>query len=336
MAARYERAFSRGALDALLPGGVLNFLISDLPSGDQHAIDIQLRKDDTLMYYHGTSSLLTVRLNAVEGNIKVRATADKATYSKCLEYGELMKLWTQAEKDKLRKAFLNYLPAAIEASPRMCYQAKLEGYWQNRLCIDWGRRSQPSDKYMVIDRECVIGFYPGTRDRPYDSVFERYAEIRKHLQKSSPKSFGDNIDMLALDEQGNLAVIELKHGSNSTGIYWGPLQVLAYRDAFRMKLDEIAQGIRDLVGQKVELGLLPYAAMLRLSDGKFSSVKAVLAIAEPNCRSKCWRRLDRVVSETIESGLMAEKGEVPIINLMLDDGENVVVQISDEAGGGRA
>jgi hypothetical protein len=257
------------------------------------------------MYYHGTTSLLTIKLRVVGSKINVKATADKE-YRKLSKYKKLIKLLPQGKNDKLRKAFRDYMSRAIrKANPKWYHNGK-EGYWQNRLCIEWGRRSLPSEKYMVIDRECVIGFGPGGRDKPYDSVFERYAEIRERLQKSSPnyfgkfrtKSLGDNLDMLAQDEQGNLVVIELKHGSNVTGIYWGPLQVLAYRDAFKMELGEIAQDIKDLVSQKVNLGLLPHAAMTRLPDGKFSSVEAVLVIAEPIPKSKCWKKLDRVIFET--------------------------------------
>jgi hypothetical protein len=325
MAARYRRALSHDAFSALLPKGEFGFLLSDLPSDDPYAIDIQLREDDTLMYYHGTTSLLTIALNAVGGRIKPKATAHER-YRKLPAYKELKESLAQGKYDKFREAFPNYLSIAKGASNTRSYCK--EALWQNRLCVDWGRRSQPSEEYLVIDRECVVGFGPEGRDGLYDSVFERYAGIQERLQKSSPsdfgefrkKSFGDNVDMLALDEQRNMAVIELKHGTNATGIYWGPLQVLAYRDAFKAKLDDITQDIRSLVSQKVDLKLIPPAAMSRLPDGKFTSVKAVLVIAEPKPKSKCWDRLKLVISETLASGLIVDKSDVRIIKLpKLDD-----------------
>jgi hypothetical protein len=220
-----------------------------------------------------------------------------------------MNLLSKIEKDKLRKALRDYIRSAIRVANPTCYSKRKEGYWQNYLCIEWGRCSLPSEKYTVIDRECVIGFDSGSeRASFYDSVLKPYAEVRERLQKTLPnifgkfrdKQFGDNLDMLALDEQGNLVVIELKHGSNVPGIYWGPLQVLAYRDAFKGKLGIIARDMEKLVRQKVNLGLLPRAALSRLPiNTSPTSIKAVLAIAEPSRTSeKCWDKLNQVVSET--------------------------------------
>ncbi len=103
MAARYKRTLSPEILDALMPKGELKFLLSDLHFNDPHAIDIQLREKDTLMYYHGTTSLLTLVFRCAGGKISVKATADRA-YRKRPEYHELMNLWSKIEKDKLLKA----------------------------------------------------------------------------------------------------------------------------------------------------------------------------------------------------------------------------------------
>lgn len=323
MGARYKRALSPNILKALLPKGMLRFLVSDLPSDDPYALDIQLREKDKLFYYHGTTSLLTIKLKDVGGNIKINATADKA-YSKCPEYKELMRTWVQAEDDKLRKAFLAYLPSAIDAANPKCYRSGTEGYWQNRLCIDWGRRALPGEKFIIIDRECVIGFdSPQDIDKFYRPLREPYTKIRTQLQtneskifgKVGEKSFGDELDMLALDEQRNLIVVELKYRNNFSGICWGPLQVLAYRDAFKRKLAYIAKDIKRLVTQKVDLGLLPRAAKSRLPVGAFPSVKAVLAIAKPDLGNCCWDKLNRVISELKVFALFDDIDDLRLITL---------------------
>lgn len=323
MGARYKRALSPNILKALLPKGVLRFLVSDLPSDDPYALDIQLREKDKLFYYHGTTSLLTIKLKDVGGNVKINATADKV-YSKCPEYKELMRTWVQAEDDKLRKAFLDYLPSAIDTANPKCYSKGTEGYWQNRLCIDWGRRALPSEKFIIIDRECVIGFDSEQDiDKFYPPLRKPYAEIRNRLQTNESKifgiirekSFGDELDMMALDEQRNLIVIELKYGNNLSGICWGPLQVLAYRDAFKSTLAEIAPDIKELVTQKVSLGLLPPAASSRLPAGAFPKVKAVLAIAKPDLGNCCWDKLNRVISECKVSQSIEDMEDLRLITL---------------------
>jgi len=324
MGARYKRALSSDniILKALRPKGVLRFLVSDLPSADPYALDIQLREKDKLYYYHGRTSLLTIKLKVVGGNIKVNATANKA-YNKCPEYKELMRTWVEVEDNKLRKAFLAYLPSAIDAANPKYYGEGTEGYWQNRLCIDWGLRALPSEKFIIIDRECVIGFVRTQDiDEFYRPLRKPYAEIRNRLQtneskifgKVREKPFGDELDMLALDKQKNLVVIELKYGNNLSGICWGPLQVLAYRDAFKSKLVEIAQDIKDLVTQKVSLGLLPRAALSRLPVA-FPSVKAVLAIAKPDFSSLCWNKLNRVIAECKVSQSIEDRENLRLITL---------------------
>jgi len=323
MKVRYKRALSPNILKALLPKGVLRFLVSDLPSNDPYALDIQLREKDKLFYYHGTTSLLTIKLKDVGGNIKIKATADEA-YSKRAEYKELMRTWVQAEDDKLRKAFLAYLPSAIDAANPKCYSKGTEGYWQNRLCIDWGRRALPREKFIIIDRECAIGSDSKEEmDKFYHALHKPYAEIRTRLQTNEPKvfgkvrekSFGDELDMLALDEQGNLVVIELKYGSNLSGIYWGPLQVLVYRDAFENKLAEIGRDIMELVAQKISLGLLPRAAESRLPVGAFPAVKAVLVIAKPDFGSGWRDRLNRVITEAKVSASFDNRDDLSLITL---------------------
>ena len=92
--------------------------------------------------------------------------------------------------------------------------------------------------------------------------------------------------MLAINRSGDLVAIEIKHGSNSSGIYWGPLQVGVYQDAFFKTLGSIRGGIRGLVAQKIELGLLPQDACSLLEASQLTRVEPILVVAEPNDSSK--------------------------------------------------
>jgi len=319
---------SPGALKLLLPDGPLRFLVSDLPlyRDDPYAFDIQLRENNTLMYYRGTTRLLSVRIHE-NGDIRAVTQADKAygRYPSSKEaYAGMMREWKLEEANEMAIAFHDYLLKSAEACKNRYYGNRKEGYWQNRLCIDWGLRWQTNQQFMIIDRECVIGFDSEQEKRAfYDPLYRPYNEIRNQLQKEAckiwgkarEKPFGDELDILALDSQNNLVAIELKHGCNPGGIYWGPLQVLAYRDAFKSKLAVVTRGIKKLVEQKVLLGLLPQTALSRLPDDAFPAVKTVLVIGDPNLKSKCWDNLNRVVKELNVSKTDEDRDGLRLITL---------------------
>jgi len=61
-------------------------------------------------------------------------------------------------------------------------------------------------------------------------------------------------------------------------------------------LPHLKEGIKELVSQKVELGLLPAHAIERVDACAFDDVVAVLAIAEPNYKSSCWSKLQEVMA----------------------------------------
>lgn len=331
MKARYDRFFSPNIFKALCPGAPLRFLIPDVFSDNRDAIDVQLREKDKLFYYHGTTSLLTIKLKEVGGNVQIKATADKI-YKNCPEYEELMKTWDKPAFGKLRDIFNSYLKSAMKVAKKDFFTETKEGYWQNRLCVSWGRTALPGEKYIIIDRECVIGFkIKRKKDTFYHSLNKPYADIKKGLQRTEPKTFGtiskvkgnsirknlfgDNLDMLALDERGNLTIIELKHGRNLSGICWGPLQTLVYRDAFRSKLPEITSGIRELVEQKIALGLLPEATRSRLPLGGFPAVKALLVIAKPAEKNIWEDKMKRVSSKAGVIASLKKKDGLLLIEL---------------------
>jgi hypothetical protein len=325
MACRYDRAFSENALKALLPGGPFRFMVTDLPrhNKDPYCMDLQLREKNTLMYYRGTTRLLTVQIK-LNGGLHAVATADKAygAYPLCRdEYAKLMKRpWMAAESTEMKRAFDVYLASAAKACRANYYREGTEGYLQNQLCCEW---TKPGSEWLVIDRECVIGFDTrGEQREYYDPILNPYASIRNEFQTQDKvtwgvpagKSFGDELDLLALDREGKVVLIELKHGGNASGIYWGPMQILAYRDVFRKKLSEISPSLKELVRQKVALGLLSEDALARLPQGDFAFGGAVLGIGDPNPRSSCWGKMDLVVKRLGVSMSAEDKGALRLIS----------------------
>lgn len=316
MPPRYNRALSEEAERALLPSGPLHFLVATmpLPSDDPYALDIQIREGNELMYYHGTTRLLRIRLQCVSGTVKVSATADRAygVYPGCrAEYAALMKSWRLDEFAALRNAFHAYLPKAIGAADSKYYRNGKEGYWQNRLCVRFGRLWKPGDEWLIVDRECVLGFASDQEKICfYQNAAGEYRLIRDRLQqedkdqwgKPKGEAFGDELDLMALSPSGSLVVIELKHGTNCSGIYWGPLQVGFYHRAFVTALKDVADDIRRMARQKITLGLLPSEAATLVDRSTAARVDPVLAVAVPSERSGCWSKL-AVVMERLENDI---------------------------------
>lgn len=314
MGARYKRVLASEFESMLVKDGELRFLITDVPGlspDDPYALDIHLREGNKIMYYSGTTCVLTLQFRQKPKKapitIKASAAAAYGKYEKCgREFNDLMKEWSLHEIPEFKKAWHAYLKAVIQAAKDRYYRNRQEGFWQNRLCVEFGRNWTPSSDWLVIDRECVIGFdNSGDKSKHYEKAFNPAMAIKGELQTSDSKKwgnpdkkgFGDEVDMLALDKSGNLVVIELKHGGNAKGIYWGPLQAGVYHSAFKDAPSEVFQGIRDLIAQKIKLGLLPDAAANRMPSS-LTLGYPILAIAVPTKKSRCWGRMIEVCQKT--------------------------------------
>ena len=329
--ARYDRALNSALEESLQVGGRLAFLLHDISDwcDDPYELDIQLREKNKIMYYRGTTRLLVVTLSPRDdGTPTFKVTADKfyTQNPSCSDaFGQLTVLGQTSPVDALIP-FQTYLSAAIRIAPESHYDNHAEGYWQNRICHRFGRCSRPEDEWLVFDRECVIGFKDQSHKKAaLEPICTRYGKARQAIQDSGDdrwrqthesKGFGDELDMLAINRSGQLLAIELKYGTNASGIYWGPVQVGVYSDAFSLLIDQLAPGVVGLIRQKVVLGLLPAHALSRLPSNGFERVLPVLAIADANPRSRCWPRLAEVMTH---AGLVdvvtvggAENGQVEL------------------------
>ena len=316
MHARYERVLNERLLPSLLPGGAFAFLIAERPVDDPFALDIQLRERNKIMFYHGTTRLLTVQLRiGANGEVEARAHAATAYGENegCKEpFRALMKWWAVGEAAAFRAALRAYLPAAVAAADFRYYRNQQEGYWQNRLCLRYGRQWTPQDEWLIIDRECVIGFNNADEQkRFYERTRQAYQGVKDRLQNGDKgawgepdgQAFGGELDLLAINRSGDLATIELKHGDDASGLYWAPLQVGVYRDAFEAILSSIRPGIQELVRQKITLGLLPEAARVRLDASGLKRVEPIVAVAEPMERSACWPKMGQVIAAMEKAGI---------------------------------
>lgn len=325
----YPRYLTEDFLLLLVPGGPLNFLISDClysAVADRHAIDVQIRAGNTLQYYHGTTSVLRI---AFDGT-RLQAEAAK-TYRNLPGFDDLFVPCSldPAALQEYRRRLPGYIAAAVAAADPRYYRNKTEGYWQNRLSICFGCDWRPGMDWLILDREACVSFESRTAQQellgPHRS---RLLAIRQQLQTEDPRlwgtpapdaSLGDELDFLALGPDKELVCIELKDGSNASGTYWGPLQACAYRDDFRLVLDQITEDLKRLVRQKVLLGLLPPEAASRVPLEQFRLVECALAVAAPNDHSSCWERMRELVTRFPET-------RVPVVQVRSHDDPGLVLK----------
>lgn len=308
---RYTRSLNSTFNDHLRDG-MLKWLVDDTVMrhpNDPFAIDVHTRDRDCLTYYHGTTKLLSIRHDL---NDQLIAFADKA-YAEAKGYEELMRKWSPADLARAehdRKLVSGYLESASARATDGYYRNREEGFWQNRLSTAFGRNWKPGMDWLIVDRECVVGFdSDGDRRQVLDPIQEKFQRFRDELQKADPKKWGqpsekglgNECDFLAIGPSDELYCIELKHRSYTRGIYWGSLQVAVYAEVFSAALPCITNDLKELVRQKVDLGLLPCEALKRLPRETFRKVVPVLAVADPNDASSCWTRLAEVMTQCRES-----------------------------------
>lgn len=272
--------------------------------GDSNALDIHIREKNKLMLYHGGTCVLVIKLAKLHEKGFISFSAHK-TY---MGIGKsLMREWEVSDDSKLselKKAYVDYLRNIVgEVKPRF-YKNKKEGFWNNKICIQLSRHWSPKMDWLIIDRECVLGFEnKSEKEVFYKEIKSVYGSIEEKMRKENQekwgridrfKDYGDELDVLAVGPDKELICIELKHWSNASGIYWGPLQTSVYRDAFDKAIKDISKDIKTMVNQKIDLGLIPEDAKKRLPDGNFTNVMGVLLVASPNERSECWDKLKEI------------------------------------------
>lgn len=204
--ARYDRYLSEQFLQ-LLDGGPLHFIIKKCCEGwseDPYSLDFQIRENNTVQLYHGTTYLLKLQLRH---DSLVNASADRAYggYSGCKnEYHQLMRDWDLAkEANRFEEVAVKYLRAAISAADKRYYRNQREGFWQNCLGISHGPRWSSEAPWFVVDREAVIGFADQVaKDSFYTAVKQPFVQLQDKLhiehRWAKPHNVGDELDLLAV------------------------------------------------------------------------------------------------------------------------------------------
>jgi hypothetical protein len=246
----YNRMISPALKDALGHGGPFSILVRYAKT--KYLADLQLRgypysKRYWATLYCGTTKVLDVFERY--GQFWVKGKSESREWNESWTKPRKRDEWKSDEKE-LNK----YLDRTIRDVGERYTN---EGAIQAMLCTRAG------DLFSVIDRETVIGFSKET------VRVDTYERLQRPLQDACPpdpsnpwfvpKKFGGELDLLAVDPNGRLLAIEVKPGSNLTGITWAPLQATFYAELLREWANEAGQEsqriLQDMLKQRIDLGL---------------------------------------------------------------------------------
>lgn len=192
------------------------------------------------------------------------------------------------------------------------YKSEKEGYYQNELSRIYGICGKPDDDFVIIDKEVVIGYSSQVvKDTLFGNIKQRYKDLQREISAVDPerygkdlgkKSIGNELDFLALDKKGNILLMELKHGTNTSGIYLSPLQIGMYADIHNKFKEELGDAVFEMLEQKQKIGLINpnwkkpnniknLIPVLVISDYNY-------AAREPNSRYDTKSKFDEIIQLT--------------------------------------
>jgi len=186
------------------------------------------------------------------------------------------------------------------------FKNKKEGYYQNELSRKYGIWGSANDDFVVIDKEAVIGYAnQKEKDTILGNIQQKYKQIQKDISILNPerygkdlgkKTVGNELDFLALDKEGNILLIEYKHGTNTSGIYLSPLQIGMYYDLFtNFPKKDLECAVFEMLTQKQKIGLInPNWAKPKY----INEIIPVLIISEINYKSSAKIKFDEILQFT--------------------------------------
>ena len=257
----YNRAISNQFAALLELGGSLRWLYDFVKNHEK--LDFLIGKSSSKQWisvYYGLTRLISIRKFKDEAIFIDAADAYQKLSPRL--YGK------KNISDNFQKE-LEYLILEIENKSQFdrYYKNNKEGYYQNKLSRRYGICGKPDDDFVIIDKEAVVGYINQIeKDRIFGNIQYRYKQLQKEVSILNPelygkdlekKAIGNELDFLALDKEGNILLIEYKHGTNTSGIYLSPLQIGLYYDIFSaLPRNELEFTVRDMLAQKQKIGLI--------------------------------------------------------------------------------
>ena len=294
----YNRTLSSEFSKLIEPGGKLRWLFKFVKNHNE--LDFLLGKNGSKQWisiYRGLTRILEI--NPTKDPKIIHIVADK-------KYKEMeSELYGKKNINDNFETNIKRLVKHIENDSHFdrYYKNKKEGYYQNILSNKHGICGNPDTDFVIIDKEAVIGYKDEQENnRLLGPIQNKYKQMQKYISANNPKRYGkslkkkaigNELDFLALDKEGNILLIEYKHGTYTSGIYLSPLQIGLYYDIFtNFPREDLEHAIYDMLAQKKKIGLINPGWK---TPTKLKEIIPVLIISEYSYRSSSKIKFDEIL-----------------------------------------
>ena len=256
----YNRTISNDLSSLLEENGQLRWLFDFVKKRDD--LDFLIGKNNSkewISVYRGLTRIISITLK----NNNTIFIDGAETYKKILPA-----LYGSKSVDVNFQDDIDNLISQIEQNSKFdrYYKSEKEGYYQNKISRIYGICGKPDDDFVIIDKEVVIGYSSQVvKNTLFGEIQLKYKKLQKEISVLNPegygknlekKSIGNELDFLALDKDGNILLMELKHGTNTSGIYLSPLQIGMYADIHNKFKEELGDAVFEMLEQKQKIGLI--------------------------------------------------------------------------------
>jgi len=296
----YNRTLSNDFARLLEVQGELRWLFDFVMNHNE--LDFLIGKNNSkewISIYRGLTRILTI--SPINLNY-IKIDADKKYKS------ILPSLYGKKSTKNVFQNEINILIAQIEQNSIFdrYYKTKKEGYYQNELSKIYGICGQHDTDFVIIDKEAVIGYSDqAEKDNLLGPIHKKYKQLQREISLLNPKRYGkdlgkkaigNELDFLALDKDGNILLIEYKHGTNTSGIYLSPLQIGMYYDIFTdFPRKELEISVFQMLEQKQRIGLINPKWS---KPNSIKNIVPVLIISEFNYKGSAKTKFDEILQFT--------------------------------------
>lgn len=292
----YNRTISHELSSLIEEMGDLRWLYQFVRENKE--LDFLIGRNDSkewVSVYRGLTRLLTFSIR----NNKLKIEADK-------KYLKLIPgLYGLKDFDVKFIKEINELIGHIKNDDKLkrYYDNKKEGFFQNELSRLYGICGKKDSDFVIIDKEAVIGYTDTTeKNKVFGQIQGKYKSLQKEISLFDSKEYGKNLekkaignelDFLALDREGNILLIEYKHGTNTSGIYLSPLQIGLYYDLFtKFPKEELKKAVFQMLEQKQKIGLINKDW---IKPKEIKDIIPVLIISEYNYKSTAKDKFSKIL-----------------------------------------
>ncbi|MEX0980680.1 MAG: hypothetical protein WDZ47_01200 [Bacteroidales bacterium] len=295
----YDRTLSNSFSKLIEQGGNLRWLFDFVKK--QENLDFLIGKSkgkEWISIYMGLTRILSIHPTKDSSIIKVEASKTYKTFP--VKLYDIKPSVANFEKD------IDKVIDIISKDKKFdrYYNNMKEGYFQNILSRRFGINGKSTDDFVIIDKEAVIGYTnKAEKNLSFGKIHQKYKKMQKEISTLNSKRYGKNLqkkaignelDFLALDKEGNILLIEYKHGTNTSGIYLSPLQIGLYYDIFTNfpKID-LEKSIFSMFSQKQRIGLVNSSWK---QPEKIKDIIPVLIVSEYNYRGSAKEKFDEILN----------------------------------------